>query len=172
MDKTQVWSHADRAKVNWPRVDCLKVKGQSCGNDWPRMDRCAQEQIRWQMRKSRYKDYLHKGSSGNCGWGRVFWTTDLEKCKTANLVRESKRRFALVVRLIANKCHEDTFYFLSFLPTVLTLSSLASHTCLISLHWIVRGIIWLARSYLEFLTSVEFFVTLRARPKVRTSKTK
>ena len=172
MDETQVWSHAVCARANWPRVDRLKVKGQLCGNDWPRVDRCAQGQIRWQMRKGRYKGYLHKGSSGNCGWGRVFWTTDLEKCKTADLVRESKHRFGLVVRLIANECHEDTFYFLSFLPTVLMLPSSALYTCLIFLHWIIRGIIWLARSYLELPTSAESFVTLRARPKVRTSETR
>ena len=67
--------------------------------------------------------------------------TDLEKCKTANLVRKSKRRFELMVRLIANKYYEDTFYFLSFLSTVLTLPSLASHACLISLHWIICGMI-------------------------------
>ena len=52
--------------------------------------------------------------------------------KTADLVRESKRRFGLVVRLIANECYEDTFYFLSFLPTVLRLPSSASHICLIA----------------------------------------
>ena len=172
MDETQVWSHADRARANWPRVDRLKVKGQSCGDDWPRVDRCAQGQIRWQMRKSRYKGYLHKGSLGNCGWGRVFWTTDLKKCKTADLVQESKHRFGLVIRLIANECHEDKFYFLSFLPTVLTLPSLASHTYLIFLHQIICGIIWLARSYLELPTSAESFITLWARPKVWTSKTR
>ena len=61
--------------------------------------------------------------------------------KTADLVRESKRRTGLLVRLIANECYEDTFYFLSFLPTVLRLPSLASHTCLISLHRIICGII-------------------------------
>ena len=35
--------------------------------------------------------------------------------KIVDLVRESKRRTGLVVRLIANECYEDTFYFLSFL---------------------------------------------------------
>ena len=172
MDETQVWSYADYARANWPRVDCLKVKSQLCGDDWPKVNRCVQGQIRWQMRKGRYKDYLHKGSLGKCEWGKVFWTTDLEKCKTADLVPESKRRFGLLVRLIANKCHEDTFYFLSFLPTVLTLPSLALYTCLISLHWIICGIIWLARSYLELPISAESFVTLRARPKVRTLETR
>ena len=172
MDETQVWSHTDCARANWPRVDRLKVKGQSCGDDWSRVHRCVQRQIRWQMRKSRYEGYLHNGSSGNCGWGRVFWTTDPEKCKTADLVWESKRRFGLVVRLIANKCHKDTFYFLSFLPTVFMLPFLALHTCLISLHRIICGIIWLACSYLELPTSAKSFVTLRTRPKVLTLETR
>ena len=58
----------------------------------------------------------YKNSSENCGWGRVFWTTDRGEYKTADLIRELKRRFGLVVRLIANKCYEDTFHFLFFLP--------------------------------------------------------
>ena len=65
--------------------------------------------------------------------------TDLEKGKITNLVRESKHKSGLVVRLIANKCYEDTFYFLFFLPTVLTFPSSALYPCLISLHQIMRG---------------------------------
>ena len=94
-----------------------------------------------QMRKGRYKESVRKGSSGNGRGGRVFWTTDLAKCKIADLVRESKRRFGLVVRLIAKECYEDTFYFLSFLPTVLRLPSSALHIGLITLHQIICGII-------------------------------
>ena len=73
----------------------------------------AQEQIRWQVHKSNYESYLHKGSLENCGWGRVFWTTDLEKCKITDLVWESKRRFGLVVRLIAIKYNERLLCYLS-----------------------------------------------------------
>ena len=40
-------------------------------------------------------------------------TTDLKKYKTADLVRESKRRFGLVVRLIAIKYNERLLYYLS-----------------------------------------------------------
>ena len=161
---------------NWDLVTCrsrtrlyngrlAKAIMRNCGAN-------VQGQIWWGMHKSSYEGYLHKSSLGNCGWRKVFWTTDLEKCKTTDLVRESKRRFGLVVRLIANKYYGDTFYFLSFLPTVLTLPSLASYTCLIFLHRIICGIIWLARSYLELPTLAESFVTLRARPKVRTSETR
>ena len=78
----------------------------------------------------------------------------------------------LVIRLISNKCYEDTFYFLSFLLTVFMFLSLALHTCLISLHQIICKIIWLAHSYLKLLTSDEFFITLQARSKVRTSETR
>ena len=60
--------------------------------------------------------------------------------KATNLVC-AKRRFELVVRLIAKKCYEDTFYFLSFLSTVLKLPSLASHIGLITLHQIICEII-------------------------------
>ena len=70
-------------------------------------------QIRWQTRKGSYEGYLHKGSSRNCTWGRVFWTTDLEKCKATDLVRESKRRFGLVVRLIAIEYNERLLCYLS-----------------------------------------------------------
>ena len=73
----------------------------------------AQGQIQWQTRKGSYKGYLHKGSLGNCGWGRVFWTTGLEKCKTADLVRELKRRFGLVVRLIAIEYNKRLLCYLS-----------------------------------------------------------
>ena len=132
-------------------------------------------------RKGRYDDKCVKVDTRVICTRAVRETADGEKyserlilrsMKTVNLVQESKHRFGLVVRLIANKCHENTFYFLSFLPTVLTLPSSSLRTCLISLHWIIRGIIWLARSYLELPTSAESFVTLQTRPKVRTSETR
>ena len=46
IDETQVWSHAawscaDCVKVDCPRVDYLKVKRQSCNNNWLRVDRCT-----------------------------------------------------------------------------------------------------------------------------------
>ena len=86
------WSETDRAMADWPRQWCKTVR---------------------QMRKGSYKDYLHKGNLGNCGWGRVFWTTDFEKCKAADLVRESKRRFGLIVRLIAIEYNERLLCYLS-----------------------------------------------------------
>ena len=82
--------------------------------------------------------WLRAGSrAGSHAGGRV---TIEEKClkrlhsvkgrKATNLVH-AKRRFDLVIRLIANECYEGTFYFLSFLPTVLRLPSSASHARLI-----------------------------------------
>ena len=53
--------------------------------------------------------------------------------KTTNLVH-AKRKFNLVIRLIANKYYENTFYFLSFLLTVLRLPFLALHIYLITLY--------------------------------------
>ena len=73
---------------------------------------------------------LRKSVLNDWSWGVGFRTRDL--------VQESKHRFRLVVRLIANECYEDTFYFLSFLPTMLRLPSLALHTRLISLHRIIQ----------------------------------
>ena len=67
------------------------------------------------MRKGRYKDSVYKSSLGNYGWGRVLWTTDLGKCKTADLVQESKRRFGLVVRLKAIDHYGRFHCYLSFL---------------------------------------------------------
>ena len=55
----------------------------------------AQRSIRWRTQKGR--------------WGSGF--------KTVDLIREPRRRFGLVKRLIANKCYQDRFYFLSFLPS-------------------------------------------------------
>ena len=132
---------------------------------WPRQ----QCKTMVQMHKGRYDGYLHKGSLRNCGWGRLFWMTNLEKYKTADLIWESKRRFGLVVKLIANKYYEDTFYFLSFLPMVFTFPSSTSHTCLISLYRIIRKIIWLVCSYLKHLTLAKFFVTLWANGRWRAS---
>ena len=107
------WSEADCAMADWLRRWCKTAQGQ----------------IQWQTRKSRYKSYLHKGTLGNCGWERVFWATDLEECKTADLVRESKRRFGLVVRLKAIDHYKRFFCYLSFLPlpSVFSLSSLNRH---------------------------------------------
>ena len=45
--------------------------------------------------------------------------TDFEKCKTADLVRESKRRFELEVRLIVIKYHERLLCYLSFYTNLL-----------------------------------------------------
>ena len=97
------WSGADCAMADWPRDDhaTMRNRGEN-----------AQGQIKWRTRKGRYD-----GSLENCRWGSGF--------KTVDLVRESKRRFWLVVRLIANECYEDKFYFLSCLTTVLRL--LSSH---------------------------------------------
>ena len=47
----------------------------------------------------------------------------IKENKATNLVC-ILHRFNLVVRLIANKCYQDLFYFLSFLPTTLRLLSL------------------------------------------------
>ena len=162
IDETQVWSCAGR-----PPADRGLVGGRSCDGRLAKamMQNCGanvQRQIQWQTRKGRYEGYLHKGSLENCGWERVFWTTDLEKCKTTDLVRESKRKFGLVVRLIANECYENIFYFLSFLPTVLSLPSSASYTCLIYWYQIIHGIIKLARSHLELSTLAASLVTLQA----------
>ena len=68
------------------------------------------------MRKGKYKGSLRKGSLGNYRWGKVFWTTDLGKYKTADLVRESKHRFGLVERLQVIDHYERFLYYLSFLP--------------------------------------------------------
>ena len=73
-------------------------------------------------------------------WSKDNPATMIEE-KKATILVHAKRGFNLVVRLIANKCYEDTFYFLSFLPTVLRLSSLASHIGLITSHQIICGII-------------------------------
>ena len=64
----------------------------------------------------------------------------VEGRKATNLER-TKRRFNLVVKLIANKCYKDTFYFLSFLFIVLRLPSLALHIGLTVLHQIICRII-------------------------------
>ena len=66
-----------------------------------------------QMCKGKYKGSMPKSSSGNCGWGKVFWMTNLEKCKIANLIQESKRKFGLVVRLIDIKYYEKLLCYLS-----------------------------------------------------------
>ena len=51
------------------------AKGGSPESEGTIVRRCLTQE---QMRKGRYKGSVHKGSSGNCRWGRVFWTTDLE----------------------------------------------------------------------------------------------
>ena len=113
MDETQVWSRAGRSCADHGLVggrlcDGRLAKGRSCDDAKP-SGKCArvdtrvartkastQGQIRWWTRKGRYDV-----SSGNCRWESGF--------KTVDLVRELKHRFGLVVRLIANKCYEDTF---------------------------------------------------------------
>ena len=76
----------------------------------------VQRQIWWQMHKGRYKGSLRKGSLGNCGWRKISWTTDLKKCKIADLVWGSKHSFGLVVRLKAIDHYERFLCYLSFLP--------------------------------------------------------
>ena len=115
MDETQAWSCAD-----CPSADRGLVEGRLCNDSLAKamMQDCranAQGQIWWRMRKGRYEGYLYESSSGNCGWGRVFWTTDLEKYKTADLVWESKRRFGLGVRLKAINYYERSICYLFFL---------------------------------------------------------
>lgn len=46
------------------------------------------------MRKDKYKSNF-----GNYGWGKIFQTTELGKCKTVNFIQESKYKFGLVVKL-------------------------------------------------------------------------
>ena len=92
MDETQVWLHAGQ-----PPIDRGLVRSRLCNGRLAK----AMMQTMGRMHKGRYVGYLHKGSSRNCGWGRVFSTIDLKKCKTADLVWKSKRRFSLVIRLIA-----------------------------------------------------------------------
>ena len=90
----------------------------------------AQSQIRRRTRKGRYEGKRAKAVRGTAeGEGYSKRLILGSGFKIADLIRESKRKFELVVRLIANECYEDTFYFLSFLPTVLRLPS--SHTRLI-----------------------------------------
>ena len=112
------WWSSVKSRAGWPPADWGLVRDRSYNGrlakatiwNW---EANTQGQIQWQTRKGSYEGYLHKGSLGNCGWGRVFWMTDLEKCKTADLVRESKRRFGLVVRLIAIKYNERLLCYLS-----------------------------------------------------------
>ena len=73
-------------------------------------------------------------------WSKDNPATMIEGRKTTILVY-AKRMFNLVVRLIANKCYENIFYFLSFLPTVLRLPSSTLHIGLIISHQIICGII-------------------------------
>lgn len=42
-----------------------------------------------------------------------------EKRKVTNLMHV-KRKFELVVRLIANRCYQDVFQFINFLPIIIT----------------------------------------------------
>ena len=96
------------------------AKGRSPEGEGTIMQRrLTQEQIR----KSRYKGSERKGSSEgsseNCRWGRVFWTTDLKKYKTADLVPESTCRFRLEVKLIAIKHNERLLCYLFSYITLL-----------------------------------------------------
>ena len=99
MDKAQVWPCAglciscglDGGRLGNSRL----VKRQSCDNATPWAN--AQGQVQW-----------------NYGYGRVFQITGLKKCKTADLVWESKRRFGLVVRLKAIKTTMRVSYLFIF----------------------------------------------------------
>ena len=111
------WSKVNRAMADWPRVDCrmtivrrwlTKVptrksryaKGRYDG-ERAKKDAIvdAQKKMRWRTRKKRYG-----GSLGNCEWGKASRTTDR---------RRIKRRFGLVVKLIANEYYMDLFCYLS-----------------------------------------------------------
>ena len=111
IDETQAWLRAD-----CPPADQGLVGGRLCNGSLAKATMQnrgtnAQGQIQWQMRKGKYKGYLYEGSLGNYGWGRVFWTTDLEKYKTADLVWESKHRFGLVIGLKAINHYERSLYY-------------------------------------------------------------
>ena len=110
---TQIWIRANWPPANWGLVGGGSFNSRPAKATMWNRGVNAQGQIWLQICKGKYEGYLHKGSSENCGWGKVFWTTDLEKCKTADLVWESKRRFGLVVRLITIKYNERLLYFLS-----------------------------------------------------------
>ena len=86
------WWEADRAMADWP--------GRRC-KPWGKYTRVDMRVI-----------YI-KADMGNCGWGKIFWTTDLKKYKIADLVRESKRRFRLIVKLIAIEYIERLLCYLS-----------------------------------------------------------
>ena len=99
------------------------------------MRQCLTEE---QTRRGKYKGSLRKADT-RAVWG----TADGEEYskrlilgsgfKTADLVRESKRRFGLVVRLIANEYYVDSFRYLSFLPSAIRLLSFAVQTFDLSL---------------------------------------
>ena len=96
-----------------------------------------------QTRKGRYKGSLRKADTRAVCARAVWGTADGEEYskrlilgsgfKTADLVRESKRRFGLVVRLIANEYYMDSFRYLSFLPPAIGPPSFAVQTFDLSL---------------------------------------
>ena len=98
------------------------------------------------IRKSRYNSKYVKVDTI-----AIWKTANKEECskqlilesrfKIADLIQNSEHKTGLIVRLIANKYYKDTFYFLSFLLTVLKFLSLALHFYSISLYWIIYEII-------------------------------
>ena len=71
------------------------------------------KKMRWQTRKKRYN-----GNLRNCEWGQALRTTDGKRIK---------RKFELVVKLIANKYYIDLFHYL-FYPLFITPSMLVDPT--------------------------------------------
>ena len=68
----------------------------------------ARGQIRWQFAQGQMRWQFGELQTGNCKRGRVLMTTD---------GRIVKRRFGLVVRLIANEDYMDLFRYLYYLLT-------------------------------------------------------
>ena len=117
------WSHADRMQIvqgqtcqewiawRW-RNDCVTMFNQKANAEGQIQRQFAQEQFgKLRMGKSILNDW---------SWEVGF--------KTADLVQESKRRFGLVVRLIANEYYMDSFRYLSFLPPAIGPPSFAVQT--------------------------------------------
>ena len=99
-------------EVDRPAVDRQMVKGRSCDDDWPRVDR------RRSRAKADWPKVDHRADRAKAGWPRGNraradrGTADGEECykqlvlgkgKNDWSVRRIKRRFRLVVRLIAKE---------------------------------------------------------------------
>ena len=132
------WSGADRAMkidqgwfARWSRAVRAIIIDQGWFDRWFINNRAmmlnhgvnaqGQIRVRFDMRKVRYAQGMavRARADAMAGWG----TADGEECsrqlilgsgfKTADLVRESKRRFELVERLIAIECSRDFLCYLS-----------------------------------------------------------